>query len=56
MATTRQYLHLAGVTFPEKAAALEAHFLGGRTFDATVQISPDPAVSEPRETAAFDLG
>jgi hypothetical protein len=29
MARTRQWLHLAGVIFPKKAAALEQHLLGG---------------------------
>jgi hypothetical protein len=52
MATTRQYLHLAGVTFPEKAAALEQHLLGGRTFYPSELISPDLAASEPHEYAA----
>jgi integrase len=51
MATTRQYLHLAGVTFPEKAAALEQHLLGGRTFYPSEVISPDQAAPEPHEHA-----
>jgi integrase len=51
MATTRQYLHLAGVTFPEKAAALEQHLLGGKTFYPSEVISPDQAAPEPHEHA-----
>ena len=30
MKVTRQYLHLAGTTFPEEAAAAEARLLGVR--------------------------
>jgi hypothetical protein len=51
MATTRQYLHLAGVVFPEKAAALEQHLLGGRTFYPTDSTSDDQAAPEPSVTA-----
>jgi integrase len=54
MATTRQYLHLAGVAFPEKAAALEQHLLGGRTFYPSEVISPDRAAPEPHEYALPD--
>jgi integrase len=54
MATTRQYLYLAGVTFPEKAAALEQHLLGGRTFYPSEVISPDRAAFEPCEYAVAD--
>jgi hypothetical protein len=32
MATPKQYLHLAGVTFPDEAAALERRVLGRRSF------------------------
>lgn len=52
MATTRQYLHLAGITFPEKAAALEQHLLGGRTFYPTDSTEADSAAPEPRVHAA----
>jgi hypothetical protein len=45
MATTRQNLHLAGVTFPEKAGALEQHLRGGRTFYPSEVISPDGTCS-----------
>jgi integrase len=55
MATTRQYLHLAGVTFPEKAAALEQHLLGGRTFYPSEMISADVSAPEPSKQALSDL-
>lgn len=55
MATTRQYLHLAGVAFPEKAAALEQHRFAGRTFYPTEVTSADLAASDPRETAGSDI-
>ena len=35
MQTTKQYLHLAGVTFEQDAAALEARVLAGRNFYPT---------------------
>lgn len=38
MATTNQYLHLAGVVFRDEAAALEARLLG-----PTVRESPESA-------------
>lgn len=40
MQTTKQYLHLAGVTFEQDAAALEARLLGGRNFYPT-DVTPD---------------
>lgn len=55
-ATTRQYLHLAGITFPDKAAALEQHLLSGRNFYRTDSTSADPASSEPRDHAATASG
>jgi hypothetical protein len=54
MATTRQYLHLAGVVFPERAAALEDRLPSGRTFYPTEPISPDPSESEAALQAATD--
>jgi hypothetical protein len=52
MATTRQYLHLAGVTFPETAAALEQQLLAGRTFYPTEQTSDDLTTAEAVSDAA----
>jgi site-specific recombinase XerD len=46
MQTTKQYLHLAGVTFEQDAAALEARLLGGRNFYPTQMISDDLTGSE----------
>ena len=46
MQTTKQYLHLAGVTFEQDAAALEARLLGGRNFYPTELTSPDLRESE----------
>jgi integrase len=46
MQTTKQYLHLAGVTFERDAAALEARLLGGRTFYPTDVTSDDLSASE----------
>ena len=52
MATTNQYLHLAGVVFRDEAAALEDRLLGrGRKFYPTEPISPDLTA---RETAQED--
>ena len=51
MATTRHYLHLAGVTFPERAAALEAQF-GGRTFYPSELTSDDLSESDVAQEAA----
>lgn len=51
MSTTRQYLHLAGITFPEKAAALEQHLLAGRTFYPSEMMSADAAALEQPEQA-----
>lgn len=45
MSTTKQYLHLAGATFPDAAAALEQRLLAGRTFYPTEVTSAD--TSEP---------
>jgi hypothetical protein len=56
MSTTRQYLHLAGITFPEKAAALEQHLLAGRKFYPSEMISPDVAEPEPHEHAVSAPG
>jgi integrase len=42
MATTKQYLHLAGVVFPDEAAALEQRLLGGRVESSTHLRSPEP--------------
>lgn len=53
MSTTRQYLHLAGITFPEKAAALEQHLLAGRTFYPTEHTSADPTAPELPEQAVI---
>jgi site-specific recombinase XerD len=52
MATTNQYVHLAGVTFPDAALALEDRLLGGRTFYPSEPTSADPATPEPAEQAA----
>ena len=46
MQTTKQYLHLAGVTFEQDAAALEARLLGGRTFYPTDVTSDDLSGSD----------
>jgi integrase len=56
MSTTRQYLHLAGITFPEKAAALEQHLLAGRTFYPTDVTEADPASSDRSEQAVAASG
>lgn len=45
MNTTKRYLHLAGQTFPEEAAALERRLLGG----VSTEVSTD--VGEPQETS-----
>ena len=45
MSTTKRYLHLAGQTFPEEAAALERRLLGG----VSTEVSTD--VGEPQETS-----
>ena len=52
MQTTKEYLHLAGVTFAQDAAALEARLLGGRKLYPTEVISADRAESEVSEHAA----
>jgi len=44
--TTKQYLHLAGVTFAQDAAAPEARLLGGRTVYPTDLTSDDLTGSE----------
>jgi integrase len=54
MATTRQYLHLAGVVCPERAAALEDRLLAGRTFYRSEMTSADPAESEAALGAVTD--
>lgn len=46
MQTTKQYLHLAGVTFEQDAAALEARLLGGRNFYPTDVTLDDLSGSE----------
>jgi integrase len=56
MATTNHYLHLAGTTFPERAAALEHHLLAGRTFYPTERTSADLAEREPFEQAVAASG
>jgi integrase len=55
MATTNQYVHLAGVTFPEAAAALESRLLAGRTFYPSQNTSADLAEAEPSREAAAAL-
>lgn len=54
MATTNQYVHLAGVTFPDAALALEGRLLGGRTFYPSERISADLDAPEPAEQASPD--
>jgi integrase len=51
MNTTRQYLHLAGVTFAQEAASLEARLLTGRNFYPTEPTSADPSESHLPKTA-----
>jgi integrase len=51
MATTQQYIHLAGVTFPDAALALETRLLGGGTFHPTETTSADLTASDPAEQA-----
>lgn len=51
MATTNQYVHLAGVTFPDAALALESRLLGGRTFYPSEPISADVSEPEPAKQA-----
>jgi integrase len=51
MATTNQYVHLAGVTFPDAALALEGRLLGGRTFYPSEKISDDLAGPDPAPQA-----
>jgi integrase len=41
MSITKRYLHLAGVTFPDEAAALEKRLLSGTTLYPPEQTSPD---------------
>jgi integrase len=53
MATTRQYLDLAGITFPDAAARLEERLLSGTSLYPSESISADDAPSEaPSEAAA----
>jgi integrase len=56
MATTNQYVHLAGVTFPDAALALEGRLLGGRTFYPSESISADLTAPEPAEQAGNGPG
>ena len=51
MTTTNQYVHLAGVTFPDAALALEDRLLGGRTFYPSESTSADVSEPEPAEQA-----
>jgi integrase len=51
MSTTKQYLHLAGATFPDAAAALEQRLLAGRTFYPSEVISDDASEAEARNEA-----
>jgi integrase len=44
IATTKMYLHLAGVVFPDEAQQLEDRLLGGRPF---TQLSTHPRAPEP---------
>jgi integrase len=53
MSTTNQYVHLAGVTFPDAATALEDRLLGGRTFYPSESISADVSEPEPAEQAGI---
>jgi hypothetical protein len=58
MATTRQYLHLAGVTFAEKAAALEAHFSAVELSTRLCRSHPTPQYPNrvrPRLSISADL-
>lgn len=48
MATTRQYLHLAGVVFPDDAAALEARLLGSSVQTAGTNPAEKPVASQTR--------
>jgi hypothetical protein len=52
MATTKQYLHLAGVTFPESAATLEDRLLSGGTFYRPESTSSDVGAPEAASEAA----
>lgn len=56
MSTTKRYLHLAGTTFPDAVAALEARMLGdgGRKFYPSEATSPDLAAPKTAETSGFD--
>ena len=51
MQTTRRYLNMAGVTFPEEAAALELRLLGGglSTPGSTRLTAPEPISADPRQ-------
>jgi integrase len=51
MATTNQYVHLAGVTFPDAALALEDRLLGGRTFYPPESTSAHLTASESAQEA-----
>jgi hypothetical protein len=54
MATTKQYLHLAGVVFRDEANALEQRLLGaaGRTFYRSEPTPPDLSEAEPTQEVA----
>jgi integrase len=54
MATTNQYVHLAGVTFPDAALALEGRLLGGRTFYPSESTSADASELEPADKPESD--
>jgi integrase len=51
MATTNQYVHLAGVTFPDAALALEGRLLGGRSFYPPESTSAHLTASESAQEA-----
>jgi integrase len=51
IATTRKYMHLAGVVFRDEAERLEQRLLGGRRFYPTEPTSPDPSASGEALTA-----
>jgi integrase len=56
MATTRQYVHLAGVVFRQDSAALERRLLGG--VESSTHLSRREPISsdqEPRNTAVSGL-
>ena len=47
MATTKRYLHLAGVVFHDEAEALERRLLGIPRVKLSTQLSTDLSESEP---------